>query len=213
MYAPGAQTVEPPARAVVGELVLERWRQRDLESLFSAISASLDHLLPWMPWAAQHERDSVAQFLSESEAGWERGDRFEYSIRDQQNDVLGSAGLMGRIGPGGLEIGYWIHVAHTRKGIATLAAALLTELALTLSTVDRVEIHHDEANIASAAIPARLGYRNIGTFPAKPKSPGDVGRDVRWRLDTDQFATSPARSLLEDARDRHAQALARHRAS
>jgi RimJ/RimL family protein N-acetyltransferase len=204
MYAPGAQIVEPPARAVVGELVIERWRQRDLDSLFSAISASLDHLRPWMPWAARHERDSVAQFLAESEAGWERGERFEYSIRDEQHEVLGSAGLMGRIGPGGLEIGYWVHVEHVRKGIATLVAALLTELALALTTVDHVEIHHDQANMASAAIPARLGFRTIGTFPEEPKAPADVGRELRWRLDAEQFPASPARSLLEDARERHA---------
>ncbi len=209
MDAPGARIVKPPERAAVGELVLERWRQSDLELLFCGISQSIDHLLPWMPWAAQHERGSVALFLAESEAGWERGERFEYGIRDARHAALGSAGLMGRIGPGGLEIGYWIHVEHVRRGIATLAAALLAEMGLALSTVDHVEIHHDQANVASNAIPARLGFRDLGTFPEEPQAPADVGREVRWRLDADQFATSPASSLLGDARDRHAQASAR----
>jgi RimJ/RimL family protein N-acetyltransferase len=200
MQPPGTQIVRPTARANVGELILERWRSSELGPLFDAISANLDHLRPWMPWAAHHSRDSVAQFLSDSEAGWRRGERFEYAIRDREATLLGSIGLMGRIGPGGLEIGYWMQARHTGKGIATLAAAAMAEMGLALGTVDRVEIRHDEANLASGAIPARLGFSNLGTFPAVSSAPADVGRDVRWRLDAAGFAASTAGALLESAR-------------
>jgi RimJ/RimL family protein N-acetyltransferase len=196
MEPPGTQIVRPPARVAIGEAVLERWSFDDLDSLFVAVSANLEHLRPWMPWAADHGRDSVAEFLAESHAGWERGARFEYAVRDPGAAVLGSAGLMGRIGPGGLEIGYWIDAQHTRRGIATLAAAALSELGLALSTVDRVEIHHDEANKVSGAIPARLGFSKLGTFPCEARAPGEVGREVRWRLDAAQLAAGPARALL-----------------
>jgi ribosomal-protein-serine acetyltransferase len=202
MEVPVSDIDRPPARLIVGEVVLERWRPSDLEPLLAAISASIEHLRPWMAWAAGHGRDSVAQFLADSEAGWERGDRFEYAVRNRTDAILGSAGLMARIGPGGLEIGYWIHAQHIRKGIASLVAAALSEMGLCLSSVDHVEIHHDEANIASGAIPARLGFQNLGTFPAERQAPGDVGRDVRWRLNASQFARSQARSLLEGARAR-----------
>lgn len=47
---------------------------------------------------------------------------------------------MARIGPGGLETGYWVHQAHTRRGLATAAAAALTDAALALPGIDRVEI-------------------------------------------------------------------------
>jgi ribosomal-protein-serine acetyltransferase len=190
----------PPARVLIGQMVLERWSSDDLDSLFAAICANLEHLRPWMPWAADHGRESVAEFLTESEAGWERGARFEYAIRDADAALLGSAGLMGRIGPGGLEIGYWVDARHTRRGIATLTAAALSEVALELSTVDRVEIHHDVANRASGAIPARLGFTSLGTFPHQPAAPGEPGRDVRWRLEAEQFTAGPARALLESAR-------------
>lgn len=200
MEASVIQSEGPPARVVLGDVVLERWRPGDVDPLFTAISANIEHLRPWMPWAASHARDAVVQFLADSDAGWHRGERFEYAVRNQTGEVLGSAGLMDRIGPGGLEIGYWIHAQHTRKGIATLVAAALSEIGLGLSTVDHVEIHHDEANIASSAIPARLGFRHIGTFRVDPKAPSEVGHDVRWRLDAAQFATSPARSLLDGAR-------------
>jgi len=38
-------------------------------------------------------------------------------------EIAGSIGLHGRIGPGALEIGYWVHRAWTRRGLATAASA------------------------------------------------------------------------------------------
>lgn len=202
MEAPGEQIVRPPARVLIGDLVLERWTLDDLDSLFVAISANLEHLRPWMPWAADHTRESVTEFLAESEAGWERGARFEYAVRDRADVLLGSSGLMGRIGPGGLEIGYWIDARHTGRGVATLAAAALSEMGLALNTVERVEIHHDEANAASGAIPRRLGFTRVGTVRTQPKAPGESGLDILWRLDATQLAGGPARALLDSARSR-----------
>jgi ribosomal-protein-serine acetyltransferase len=181
------------------DLVLVRWREEDLDLLLAVLSGTIEHLRTWMPWASRNERESVAQFLAVGEAGWRRGDRFEYSIRDRRRKVLGSAGLMRRIAPGGLELGYWVHVDHTRRGVATRAAAALTQTAFDLGDVDHVEIHHDEANIASGRVPARLGFRNLGTRPVRPQAPGEVGREVRWRLDSREFPASAAGALLTRA--------------
>jgi ribosomal-protein-serine acetyltransferase len=197
---PGEEIVRPPARVPIGDLVLERWSLDDLDSLFVAITANLEHLRPWMPWAANHGRDFVARFLSESIAGWGRGARFEYAVRDREAALVGSAGLMGRIGPGGLEIGYWVDRLHTGRGIATLATAALSEMGLALDTVDRVEIHHDEANLASGAVPRRLGFTCVRTVETQPEAPGESGRDLQWRLDKGQFPGGPARALLDEAR-------------
>lgn len=169
---------------------LDRWRPDDLDALFVAVSSTLEHLRPWMGWAAHHDRESTARFLAESDDGWKCGERFEYAIRDQRDSVLGSAGLLARIDPGGLEIGYWVHAACTRQGIATRAAAALTEAALTLSWVTHVEIHHDEANTASRVIPSHLGFRIIGTYPKEPTAPAEKGREVRWRLDSNELPVS-----------------------
>jgi ribosomal-protein-serine acetyltransferase len=191
MAAPGEVSIgRPPERIAIGELVLDRWRPDDLDALYVAVSSTLEHLQPWMGWAAHHDRESTARFLAESEEGWKRGERFEYAIRDQRGSVLGSAGLLARIDPGGLEIGYWVHAAHTRQGIATRAVAALTEAALALSWVTHVEIHHDEANTASRAIPSLLGFRLLGTYTREPAAPAETGREVRWRLDASELPRS-----------------------
>ena len=89
---------------------------------------------------------------------------------------------MRRIGPGGLEIGYWVRTDRTGRGVATEAAGLLTDAALALPDVDHVEIHHDEANAASGRVPAKLGYALVGRDEVERLNPGEVGVSLVWRI-------------------------------
>ena len=111
------------------------------------------------------------------------GEAFNYAIT-VGGAVIGSCALMRRIGPGGLEIGYWIHPAWTGQGLATMAAAALLREAFTLPGIDRVEIHHDEVNKASGAVPRRLRFTEVERQPRpeEPTAPGQVGVEVIWRL-------------------------------
>lgn len=79
-----------------------------------------------------------------------------------------------------MSIGYWVHAAYTGRGIATEAAAVLTSLALQMEGVDVVDICHDEANLASGQVPAKLGYRCLGGRPAPVQAPGETGTHVYW---------------------------------
>jgi len=94
------------------------------------------------------------------------------------DQIVGSAGLHSRVGDGGLEIGYWVHGDWTGRGIATNATAALTDAALALPGIERVEIYHDAANLASGRIPAKLGYARLGERQARdlgPAAPGETG--------------------------------------
>ena len=53
---------------------------------------------------------------------WTSGSGYEYGIFLPDGALVGGCGLHRRIGPSALEIGYWVHVAHTRRGIATASA-------------------------------------------------------------------------------------------
>ena len=48
--------------------------------------------------------------MERCEDSWADGTAFQYLII-ADGTPAGSAGLMARIGPGGLEIGYWVHPA------------------------------------------------------------------------------------------------------
>ncbi|MGP3979567.1 hypothetical protein [Streptomyces sp. KR80] len=55
------------------QVELRRWRMSDVEALDRAKTESLDHLLPWMPWAACHDRQQTAEFLARSKEEWDSG--------------------------------------------------------------------------------------------------------------------------------------------
>jgi RimJ/RimL family protein N-acetyltransferase len=74
-------------------------------------------------------------------------------IRDRRGLLLRVCGLHTRLGAHRLEIGYWVDVRHTRRGVATLARAALTELALTTPELTVVEIHHDQATLPARSSP------------------------------------------------------------
>ncbi|MBV9092809.1 MAG: hypothetical protein JO132_02865 [Streptosporangiaceae bacterium] len=56
------------------------------------------------------------------------------------------------------------------------------EQAFRLPGVDRVEIVHDELNVASGGVPRTLGFTRAGRRPIDPPSPQGTGVGVVWRL-------------------------------
>ena len=166
-----------------GGLELRCWVADDAEALGRAVAESADHLRPWMEWVSQ-EPLSIPERRATIE-GWERrrlehGDALMGIFIDGQ--VAGACGLHRRIGPRGLEIGYWVHPAFLRRGIATTASALLTDAAFGLDWIKHVEIHHDKANLASRGIPEKLGYTLIDEVPDRVEAPAETGISCRWRM-------------------------------
>jgi RimJ/RimL family protein N-acetyltransferase len=146
-----------------------------------------------MPWAAAPPTDaSVLEFLTPSVESFGGSAPANYAItRAGDGAYLGGCGLMSRVGEGALEIGYWVDVRHTRRGIGTDAARPLTAAALPLEGVERVEIHCDEANVASAAIPRRLGYRLDRIEADEPEAPLETGRSMIWVADRSRGRSRP----------------------
>lgn len=142
----------------------------------------MTELCPWMPWATEEATDVHFQRrrLESAVGQWEVGSDFSYVVLDDEDRILGVMSLMARIGPGALEIGYWLRSDFTGRGIATACVAALTRAALALPDVVNVEIHCDEANVRSAAIPQRLGYRLDRIEAHEISAPGEIGRSMIW---------------------------------
>jgi RimJ/RimL family protein N-acetyltransferase len=178
----------PDAPADVLEVplgVLSRVRESDADELAHAVSESLDHLGRWLDWATDEAADVRAQRrrCREAEARWTEGSEYSYVLRPGQSQpVIGGFDLW-RIGAGAVELGYWMHVAFTRRGYATACARTLTQAGLALEDVTRVEIHTDAANATSAAIPRRLGYRLDRVDELPPELTAHSGRVQIWVMD------------------------------
>ncbi len=174
--------IEVPDPIPAPRLTIRRWTEADAPALDRAITESIEHLRPWMPWVAFEPLsldDRVALIR-----GWrENGGDGDLVVGVFLNGVpVGGGGLHRRIGPDGLEIGYWIHVDHVHRGYATELAAALTTAAFALPNNERVEIHHDRANTASAAVSRRLGYTLTDEQPREIVAPGQEGIGWVWTV-------------------------------
>jgi RimJ/RimL family protein N-acetyltransferase len=181
----------------------------DAAHLAAAVGESLDHLRPWMPWATSEAADKRTQLarIAEADDLWESGTDYMYAIfapdlpshaqdsavsgpgdgkhaYDAGERLVGTIGLHRRAGDDIAEIGYWIAAAQTRRGYGTAAARAVTSVAVSLPGVRQVQIHCDEANVASAAIPRKLGYRLDRIEPHEPEAPGERGRRMIWVWDS-----------------------------
>jgi len=167
-----------------GPVVLRQWESGDVEALHRLVTEAQESLRPWMSWAVgQYTVEDAARFVAGCAENRAAGEAYPYAITVNGAPV-GAAGLERNEVPDALELGYWLHPAHTGRGYATIAAGLLVDEAFALPWVARVQIWHDAANAASAAIPRRLGFTEVArrSPPREPVLAGEVGVDVIWEL-------------------------------
>ena len=172
----------PPApyRIETERLVIRCYETRDAPLLKEAIDSSLEHLQEWMPWALDEPQtlDEKARLIELFRSGFESGENFTYGIFGaDEGELLGSTGLHPRVGPGGLEIGYWVRASATRRGIVTESTAALTRVGLEICEADRIEIRIEPRNRASTGVPLKLGYVEEATL--RRRLPGREGGPLR----------------------------------
>jgi RimJ/RimL family protein N-acetyltransferase len=188
----------PPYRVETERLVIRCWHPRDATLLKEAIDSSIDHLRPWMPWAA-HEPQSLAEkteLLRRFRGLFDLGQDFPYGIfTADESAVVGGTGLHTRRGDDAFEIGYWIRASRVREGLATETVTALTRVGFEHGGADRIEIHVDPANEASCGIPPKVGYAREAMLRRR-LAPG-IGESARrdeivFTLFADELAGSPA---------------------
>jgi RimJ/RimL family protein N-acetyltransferase len=195
-----------PAYAIyTRRLVVRCWNPADAPLIKAAIDASIEHLKPWMPWAAQEPQplqakiDLLRRFRSEFDAGRD----YVYGVfSSDETLVIGGTGLHTRTGDRAREIGYWIRAECINQGFATEVAAALTKVAFEVDKVQRVEIHCDPANVRSAAVPRKLGYTLEATLRRRTRTTAGHPRDTMiWTLFDDEYPNSLAASAELQAFD------------
>ena len=157
------------------DLVIRPYTLDDAPALHEAIIESIEHLRPWMSWI-RHEPMTLDQRVA-----WLRDGSDALGIFEGARCV-GGTGLHDRIGAGGLEIGYWVRASEIGRGIATETARQLTDRAFATTGIDRVEIHHDRANVRSRRVPEKLGFTLVREVPDAIEAPAEVGISCEWRL-------------------------------
>jgi RimJ/RimL family protein N-acetyltransferase len=198
-----------PHRIVTDRLTLRRYRVDDAEQMSRVILASKDHLAPFMPWARAEPLPPAnrAELLDMFMGDYDEGHDFPMGIFARDTGAyVGGTGLHTRLGPGALEIGYWIAHDQQGKGSVSEAVLALTHVALTLVGAERVEIHHTPENIRSLAVPQRCGYSYEGRELTLMPGVADVEPTDIWSATAENLAREPLASAPRpqafDAADR-----------
>jgi RimJ/RimL family protein N-acetyltransferase len=183
--------VTPPYRIETERLVIRCYDPEDAPLLKEAVDASIDHLLPWMPWARNEP-----QTLDEN---------YPYGIfTPDETRQLGGAGLHPRGGEGSLEIGYFIRADAIGQGLATEVTAALTRAGIEKSGLDRVDVQVDPENERSVRIPRKLGFTEEALLRRRleSKEPGGPRRDsLLFTMLAEELPASPCMAYEYTAYD------------
>ena len=197
-----------PYRIETERLVIRAYEpERDAPALKECVDSSIDHLLPWMPWA-KHEPQTVeekVELLGRFRSAFDAGEDFPYGVyaRDESRQV-GGTGLHTRVGPAAFEIGYFIRADAIGQGYATELTAALTRVGFELGGAQRMDIKIVPENDRSIRVPLKLGYSLEGRLRRRQEPAGDDGllRDVLlFTMLREELAGSPCMAYAYRAFD------------
>ena len=178
-------------------LVIRCYTPEDAAKLQISINGSIQHLLPWIPWAQEEpqEIDWMAKFIRQFRGQFDLGQDTVYGIFDKNGtELIGGTGLHNRVGKDAREIGYWINVNHIGQGYAKEAVCALIKVGFEIEGLQRIEIHCSTDNTRSYNVPYKLGFTHEATL--KGNSTNRQGRlqdEMIWTLNAAAYAANPIR--------------------
>ncbi|MCB0712403.1 MAG: GNAT family N-acetyltransferase [Ignavibacteriae bacterium] len=192
-------------RIETDRLVIRCWEPKDAPLLKEAIDVSIDHLLPWMPWAVAEPQtlEEKVELLRTFRGKFDLGQDYILGIFNRdETEVLGGTGFHLRRGDNEREIGYWVRADRANQGIITEATSALVKVGFEVDRLHRLEIRCDPENGASEAIPRKLGFRLEATF-RKHMTPGhDEPQDVMiWSMLNEEYHNTPSATIAVKAYD------------
>jgi RimJ/RimL family protein N-acetyltransferase len=185
----------PAYRIETKRLVVRCYNPSDAPLLAQSVTESLEHLRPWMPWVYNEPEpiEEKVQRLKLFRGSFDLGQNYTYGIfNPEETKLIGGTGLHTRLSGGELEIGYWIHKDYINRGLVTESTAALVKVAFEIVHVHRLEIHCDPGNLASAAIPRKLGFTHEGTLRAKTAFLDGWSDSMIWGLLESEYPDSPS---------------------
>jgi ribosomal-protein-alanine N-acetyltransferase len=180
---------EYPARAInvetdEGPMVFRPMLMSDADQVSAETEASLPELKVWMPWshAPQTPLTQLTR-LRNGEADYFAGRELVMGLF-REGAMLAMVGLHPRVelNPRALEVGYWAPTRHTRRGYTTLGVKIAAIYAFDKLACDRLQVSHDEANVASRRVIEKCGFGREGVFRNLTAAPSEelVAGGLRW---------------------------------
>jgi ribosomal-protein-alanine N-acetyltransferase len=146
-------------------LALRHWRNSDVTTIQEA---SLDPLIPLVTTVPTTDGEPEAlAFIARQHDRMSTGAGYVFAIADPEDRAVGHIGLFHVAGAGArASVGYWIVASERRRGYAAEALDILTQWAVTLGDLDRLELYVEPWNRGSWRAAERAGYEREGLLRA-----------------------------------------------
>jgi RimJ/RimL family protein N-acetyltransferase len=190
-----AKILNPAYRIETERLVVRCYEPSDARLLMESVQESVEHLKPWMPWAHDEPLpfEQKLRGVKRFRGKFDLQDDYVYGIFNrEETKLVGGTGLHTRVGDNQLEIGYWIHKDYINRGLVTESTAALVKVAFEIIHIHRLEIHCDPRNLASAAVPRKLGFTHEGTLRQKTPFLDRWSDSMVWGLLETEYPASPS---------------------
>jgi ribosomal-protein-serine acetyltransferase len=142
---------------------------------YEAAVKSRDHLLPWLSWARLYDNagaEAMANFQEMKAKEFEDDTNYTYDIF-YDGEFAGGVELMHLNHEyHSCEIGYWLSVDMTGKGIMTTAVNAITRAAFEDLDIHCAVILAAEQNIKSRAVAERCGFKLDAILPERIRIDG-----------------------------------------
>jgi ribosomal-protein-serine acetyltransferase len=142
------------------------YEEQDVPAYAELLESSREHYAAFVPFLLE---DEPAEQVRRSREQFIAGEMFRY-FAFEGDRLIGGCGLLPRIGPRGLEIGYHVRADGTGNGYATEMTAALVDVAFAVCDVERIELHIEEANLASIRVARKLGSSRPATSTSGRRS-------------------------------------------
>lgn len=155
-------------------------------AMAAAITESIAHLKPWMPWAQEAPSPESAELVMrrmQADFILRRDLVFQIYARTasgERGELLGGTGLH-RIDWAlrRFEIGFWIRASAEGQGYVSEAVRAMAALAFDQLAARRVEIRMDARNVRSRAVAERCGFELEGVMRRDAMDVAGELRDTR----------------------------------
>ena len=137
----------------------------DGPELWTVVDESRWHLERWLPWVPFNNTPEASQRYADAcAADWDAGRAVRFGVRDRMSLALvGIVGLDSCVHlHRATELGYWLSVSATGRGLMTEAAAAAVRFGLERMGVHRIRCAAATDNHASLRVISRLAFRFEG---------------------------------------------------
>ena len=171
----------PPPTLETERLSLAILVPDDAEAVAQLLVENHHHLAGWFRWATLENATPDVQ-RARIEALAEESD-VHYLMRTKADDEpIGILSGHARVGPGGVELGYWLSASAEGHGYVSEAVARMTRWFLGEGELVRVVIRARPDNARSLAVPRRLGFTREGILRLAYQADDEFWDSESWSM-------------------------------